>query len=120
MAVEALVFSETNKVGMFLPKSKDNLRVFMETLNDVQKTKFSALLKELPKSNVFSELGVTIGAGEGTAKAEVDAKIAEKMTAAEKAGKVMKYSDALKEVMSENEGLEKRYDEELSPVGKKS
>lgn len=113
-SVDALIFSETNKTGTFLPKSKDNLRAFMETLNDAQKAKFSALLKDLPKTQIFNELGVKTGA-EGTALAEVEAKIAEKMKANDK----LKYADALKQVMAENEGLEQRYSEEL-PTAKKA
>ena len=108
-AVTALTFSEANKVGKFLPKSKDTLRSFMETLNDAQKTSFAALLAELPKTEIFSELGVKSGAVEGTVAAEVEAKVNAKMSE----NKEMKYSDALKLVMSENKGLETRYDAEL-------
>lgn len=112
-AVETLVFSEKNKAGAFLPKSKDTLRAFMETLNEVQKTKFSSLMKELPKNQIFTEVGAGAGAIEGTAKAEMEAKINEKISASEKAGSKMSYSEALKEVMSENKELSDRYDEEL-------
>lgn len=107
-----LIFNEvSNKAGRFLPKSKDNLRAFMESLNKAQRVTFSSIIAELPKANSFSEIGgeTTV---DGTVQAEVESKIAAKMTA----NKSMKYSDALKEVMSENEGLEKRYDEELPVV----
>lgn len=112
-SVEALMFSSTNKAGSFLPKSKDTLRAFMETLNDAQKAKFNSLMKELPKNQLFTEVGAGAGAVEGTAKAEVEAKIDEKVSASEKAGKKMSYSEALKEVMSENKELSARYNEEL-------
>lgn len=114
-SVKALTFSNTNKSGKFLPKSTDTLRAFIETLNDAQHAKFTALIAELPTQVQFAEIGTGAGT-EGTAKAEVDAKIEQKLTAAEKAGKPMKYSEALKEVMSENEGLEERFDSELVPV----
>lgn len=112
-SIEALVFSSTNKAGSFLPKSKDTLRAFMETLNDAQKAKFNSLMKELPKNQLFTEVGAGAGAAEGTAKAEVEAKVDEKINASEKAGKKMTYSEALKEVMSENKELSARYNEEL-------
>jgi hypothetical protein len=108
-AVSALTFSDANKAGKFLPKSKDTLRSFMEKLNAEQRTAFSALLAELPKTEIFSELGVKTGAVDGTAQAEVDTKIAAKMAE----NKELKYSEALKLVMSENKGLEGRYDAEL-------
>lgn len=113
LAVETLLFSEKNKAGAFLPKSKDTLRAFMETLNEVQKTKFSSLMKELPKNQIFTEVGAGAGAIEGTAKAEMETKINEKISASEKAGSKMTYSEALKEVMSENKELSARYNEEL-------
>ena len=107
--VNALTFSENNKAGKFLPKSTDTLRSFMESLNDAQVVKFTELLKQLPKTEIFSEVGGGDGAVEGTAKAEVDAKVEKKMSE----NKDLKFSDALKQVMSENEGLEERYDREL-------
>ena len=41
--------------------------------------------------------------------------VEEKVDAKLKANPKQSYSDALKEVMSENEGLEQRYDEGLTP-----
>lgn len=115
-----LVFADGNKNGKFLPKSKSKVQEFMITLSEAQRTKFAELINELPKatSELFSEKGANSSAAEGTAIAEVEAKVKVKQEAAEKAGKPMKYSDALKEVMSENEGLEQRYDEEL-PSGRR-
>jgi len=107
-----LVFSESNKAGKFLPKSKDNLRAFIEKLSKEQRTSFSAITSQLPSLVAFKEVGVSHTATEGTAQAEVEAKIAAKITANPK----MRYSEALKEVMSENQGLEQRYDEELPTV----
>lgn len=113
-SVNALIFSQSNKSGIFLPKSMNTLRAFMEKLNDAQKVEFSTLLRDLPKSNLFSEIGSGGGSGDGSAEHEVEAKIQEKISASEKAGKIMKYSEALKEVMSENKGLEERYNSEIS------
>lgn len=109
-SVKALMFSEGNKEGRFLPKSTDTLRAFMESLNKAQREKFSALVKELPSSKtIFAEVGAQ-SATEGTAHAEIESKVKAKMS--EKAG--MKYSDALKAVMSENPALSARYNEEVS------
>lgn len=113
-AVAALTFSETNKAGKFLPKSSDNLRAFMETLNDTQRVKFAALLSELPKTEIFDEKGAGAGATEGTAQAELDTKVAAK----QKENSKLTYSEALKEVFAENKGLEQRYNDEL-PSAKK-
>lgn len=109
-SVSALVFGENNKTGRFLPKSQDILRTFMETLNDIQRASFTSLIAQLPKSESFKEIG-----GEGSdanSFAVVEAKVSEKM----KADSKLSYSDALKQVMSENPGLEQKFDEELVPV----
>lgn len=106
-----LIFTEANKAGRFLPKSQGNLRAFMETLNTAQRAKFSELVAAIPKGLAFNEEGAD-GAIDGSAQMEVDAKIAKKM----ESNKNLKYSEALKEVMAENEGLEQRYDEGLTPV----
>lgn len=112
-AVKTLVFSEGNKAGRFLPKNEAGLRTFMDGLNESQLKQFNDLVAALPKNTqAFSEIGKDV-AVDGTAQAEVEAKINLKMSEGEKAGKPMKYSDALKAVMAENEGLEQRYDEEL-------
>lgn len=108
--IKALVFSENNRDGRFLPKSETTLRAFMESLNKAQREKFSALVKELPTSKtLFSEIGAQ-AVTEGTAQAEIESKVKAKMS--EKQG--MKYSDALKAVMSENPALSARYNEEVS------
>lgn len=110
-AVASLSFSEKNRDGKFLPKSTTALRSFMESLSDAQSAKFTELMGQLPKSGLFSEVGVGSKAVEGTAMAEVEAKVAAKMSEQK-----LSYSEALKIVMSENEGLETRYDGELAPV----
>jgi phage I-like protein len=109
-----MVFSASNKLGKFLPKSKDNLRAFIEKLNKDQRAAFSALVGQLEVSQKFAEVGAGSKAVEGTAVGEVEAKITAKM----EKNKDMKYSEALKEVMSENVGLEQRYDEELPSARK--
>lgn len=118
-AVKALIFSETNKAGKFLPKGEAKVHAFMAKLDAEMRKAFSEVLAEVAQSEKFNEVGHGTGVSDGTAQAEVEAKINLKLTASEKAGKPMKYADALKEVMAENKGLEERYDSEL-PSARKS
>jgi len=109
-ALKGLLFSEDNKGGKFLPKSADNLRAFAETLNDAQLAKFSDLINQLPSLEIFKEVGASEAFNDATATAQLDTLIASTM----KANESMKYSDALKKVLSENKELAKRYEEEVS------
>lgn len=112
-AIKTLTFSESNKMGKFLPKSVDSLRKFMESLNATQRQAFSTLIAELPETQIFKENGAS-SATDGTATAEVEAKVTAKMSA----NKDLKYSEALRQVFSENKGLEERYDGELPSARK--
>lgn len=107
-AIKGLVFSNVNQAGKFLPKSEAGLRTFMATLNETQRAQFSTLVAELPKAIAFNEIGSGVGATEGTAQAEVEAKVKATME-----GDKMSYSDAVKHVFAENDGLEARYNSEL-------
>lgn len=109
-ALKGLLFSEDNKGGKFLPKSADNLRAFAETLNDAQLAKFSDLINQLPSLEIFKEVGASEAFNDATATAQLDTLVASTM----KANESMKYSDALKKVLSENKELAKRYEEEVS------
>lgn len=113
-AVSKMTFSKTNSAGKFLPKSKDTLQAFMAGLNKEQRQKFSAIIAELPENTNFSEVGAGSGAVDGTSIAEVNAKVDALMKANDK----LSYSDALRQVFAENEGLEKRYTEELPSARK--
>lgn len=108
--VKGMVFSEGNQTGKFLPKSADNLRAFMETLNEAQTAKFSTLVTQLPSLTMFKEIGGSSDLVEGTAQAEVESKIKASMEADGK----LTYGDAMKKVMSENEGLAERYNAEVT------
>ena len=105
--VSKLIFNDKTKEGSFLPKSKAGLQAFMESLNEKQYASFIALVGELPKaSSMFSEIGKTDADGKsGDASETVEVKVAEKM----KANPKMKYSEALKEVYSENKSLHDQY-----------
>jgi len=113
-AVASLTFSDSNKSGRFLPKSKDNLRAFMGKLNADQKKAFSDLIASLPKNQVFSEEGDGGKEVDASVETEVEAKVNEVMKANDK----LSYSEALKQVMSENAGLEEKYDRSLKGTKK--
>lgn len=55
--VGKLVCSEENKNGVILLKSKDKVSEFAMSLNEDQMAKFEEIMKELPKANVFGEIG---------------------------------------------------------------
>lgn len=121
-SVKAHIFNESNKTGKFLPKCETSLRAFMESLDDAQVLQFNTLVATgLPKAGIFTEVG-SDAAIESTGLTEVERRTDAKMVAAEKAGKPMKYSDALKEVMSEaagkGENLQQSYDDALPKAGK--
>lgn len=103
-----LTFSESNKDGKFLPKSTDALRTFMKGLNKDQRQAFAELMKSVPSTGIFSEKGAETTVEVGSFN-EVETLVNAKMKANDK----LSYSDALKQVMSENPGLEQRYDEGL-------
>lgn len=108
-AVSALMFSESNKSGKFMPKSEATLKTFMEKLNDEQRKQFSDLIAQLPDQKLFSELGESGAGATGTVVKEVEAKVA----TIQASDKNIKYSDALRKVFSETPGLQARYDKEL-------
>jgi hypothetical protein len=85
----------------------------METLNDAQLAKFTAIVKEIPEAGLFSENGVA-AAVDVDAVAEVNTKIEMAM----KTNPSLPYGQALKQVMSENKGLQERYDSALKPASK--
>lgn len=107
--VATMTFSETNKEGRFLPKSAAALKKFMHSLTREQYSEFKAIVKELPKTNIFGEAGAT-NASENSATKQVETAV-NKLMASDKA---MKYSDALKQVFNENPELAERYNAELA------
>lgn len=104
--VAPFVFSTTNKNGNFKPVQKDAVEKFAFSLNASQREAFKKLLEDMPKANLFTE----VGSGEPTEKKAFD-EIMEKanaLVASEKIGK----DAAIKRVYSENPELAKRYREE--------
>ncbi|MCK4454538.1 hypothetical protein KAU51_04350 [Candidatus Parcubacteria bacterium] len=101
-------FTESNKEnGKFLPKSKDKVVKFMCSLSKEQNESFQEILSELPKVQIFGELG-DLGSEGKKAFEEIETKVAEKM----KEDEAMTYADAMKEVIAENPELNKRYEKE--------
>ena len=110
--VAKLVFSEQNSAGRILPKDEQKVFSFMQGLTKEQRKCFTEIVKEIPATHMFKELGKGTGTP-GTAYAEITTKI----EAMQKTDPKMKYSDALKRVVAENPELGKRYEEESN--GKK-
>lgn len=105
--VKTYVFSESNSEGKILPKSQDKVVNFMMSLNEGQVAKFKELLSELPKVQIFGEIG-DAGSEDDTSN-KIDKLVKTKMTG----DKSLKYSDALKSVFSENVELAKEYEKDM-------
>jgi phage I-like protein len=108
-AVSSLIFSEGNKAGRFLPKDQTLVTTFMAGLTAEKKLAFASLVKQIPLSAAFKELGAGDGANAGDPVKELELKTTELM----KDGK-MSYADAVKKVFSDNEGFQDRYETHIS------
>lgn len=106
--VNGMVFTEKNKDGRFLPKTTEKLEKFMKTLNPQQYSEFKAIVEELPKKNIFGEVGK-----QEASDTSAQNLIEQKVTAAMKEDKALTYSEALKVVLDENPELQERYNEEI-------
>lgn len=104
----ALVLSEQNSKGRFLPQHGEKVFSFMKELDAKQRKAFAELVNAIPSSKLFNESGHG-GNTEGTAFNEIDAK-AEKLMSENKG---MSYADAVKKVCSDNPELNNRYQAEL-------
>ena len=103
----ALVFSEQNSQGRFLPKTEKQVFNFMLGLTDSQRKAFAEIVKAIPQGSLFSENGHG-GDTEGTAVAELGTKV----EAAMKDDNKLTYSDAVRQVLSKNPDLSARYRKE--------
>ncbi len=59
--VKRMSFSETNQNGLLLPKSQDKVVGFLLSLTEKQQKDFKAILVEMPRGTLFSELGEADG-----------------------------------------------------------
>lgn len=98
-------FSERGEKGAFLPKSKDKVKSFIRTLEDKQLKQFEEILSDMPKRELFSELGNDEEVS--TPQVRLDKAVEKKMKENDK----LNYSDAVKEVMSEDKELAKELSE---------
>lgn len=108
--VSTMVFSETNASGHILPKQKDAVVKFMSELNQKQRDQFTNIVNNMPKMELFTEVGDGGGGATTDVSKEVETAVQSKIKASE--GK-LEYAEALKQVMSENPDLEKRYTESV-------
>jgi len=104
---DALIFSEQNSQGRVLPKHEAKVFNFMLSLSAAQRTSFAEIVKSIPASNLFNEIGSGDNT-EGTAVKELQTKI----DTLRKEDKALTYADGLRKVLSENPGLAKRYEDE--------
>ncbi len=95
-------FSEDNSEGVFLPKSHSKVEKFYLSLREGQKKAFEEIVKELPKSNLFSEKG-TGKKDESDPNDKVNDLVRKKMSEGD-----LGYRDALDLVLSENPDLVKK------------
>jgi phage I-like protein len=109
-AVAGLTFSESNRNGKFLPKSKDKLTAFVKSLTDAQRKDFAEIIAEIPEAKLFSEIGDSNAPEKGGSAVKIEAAVQKLMSE----HKGLKYADALKRVFVENPALEKEYNEEFS------
>ena len=108
--VSSLVFNDSTKKGKILPKSKDKVVSFMMLLDKTQLQAFREIVKELPESLSFSEVG-DAGNTKVTSATEIDTLITEKR----KADPKLTYSEALKRVFKENPTLADKHNNEVDP-----
>lgn len=101
--VDKFIFSENNKDGKVLPKSKDKIVKFMIGLNESQRNDFKEIINSLPKAKLsFEEIG---DEGSDAGNNALDKAIRAKMATDKK----MTYSDALSAVVRENPESYKNY-----------
>lgn len=110
--IKELVFSESNKVGKFLPKQEGALGSFLKSLSETQRNAFKTLVAGMPKADdqIFSEKG---DAGASVAKA-VSKELEEAVKSFREKNKDVNYAQAVKAVFKENPDLEKRYSEAVN------
>lgn len=105
--VSSMMFSESNKFGPLLPKSKDKVVDFLLSLSEKQQESFRSILAEMPKGKMFSELGSESGASV-KASEQIQSLVSKKMSE----NSDLTYRQALEQVFSENSELAKRAENE--------
>jgi len=93
---ESLTFSEHNANGVFLPKSKNKVMNFIMSLSEPQIEQFKELVSELPKVNLFGEIG-SDSAISISAEEQLDKLVKAKMSESN-----LSYTLALQQVLAEH------------------
>lgn len=105
--VTGMMFSQANPKGHFLPKQKDAVVKFMVGLSETQRDQFRNIVNEMPQvQQVFGELGDNGSTIETDVSKKVELAVNDKMKATEG----LSYSEALKQVFSENPELAQEYE----------
>lgn len=112
--VDAMVFSESNKKGKVLPKHKEKLFSFMESLTEVQLKNFTEIVSSIETKLIFGE----VGDGKSGSAASANDKSLTEMTKAymsEQSAKgiKLKFTDALRHVKAANPDLVANRDSSL-------
>ena len=111
--VGKLIFnSSTNKDGRFLPKEKTKLTEFVKGFSEAQRTAFAALIKEIPASDKFSEIGDG-GAGDTTVTG-VTKLVDDQVKALMASDSKLTYSSALTKLFKTKPDLKTQYEGALA------
>jgi len=105
--VNSLTFSEVNEAGLILPKSKDKVINFLLSLSSEQAEKFKEVLAEMPKANLFKEIGKDEAGIKGNASEKATQMAEEKMKENDK----LSFREALELALSENPDLAKQIEQ---------
>lgn len=104
---DKMVFSTANKTGHFAPRQRDALVSFLTTLSEKQRDQFKNLVHNMPKAQVFGEVGSSEGAESAPLK-EIETLAKAKIEGG------ASYSEAVKQVLAENPELRQRYEDSLA------
>ena len=107
--VTKLTLSESNKDGRFLPKQAGALEGFLATLSEKQRDQFVNIINNMPKVQLFGEVGHGASVDTSVSK-EVETAV---QGAIKESDGKLNYSAALKKVFKENPALAQRYEESL-------
>jgi len=105
--VKTMTFAETNPRGPLLPKSSEKMVVFLLSLTEGQQVRLKAILGELPKAKLFTELGKESGVAI-KASDQVQQLVEAKLEKNDK----LEYRQALEQVFAEKPELAEQCEQE--------
>lgn len=109
--VDSFMFSEQNKAGKFLQKSKDKVESFCAGLTESQRKEFSEVLAEV-KGFSLGKVGGNLSSKEYSSASEEVSRLEEKYMSE----KGLKRREASALIRRENPELIKEYEEEMKPI----